>query len=47
MPFAELIKAEKGVKNAKEKERIDHLRDNIIAAMLNFIVKEEKIQKET
>ena len=46
-PFAELIKAEKGDKNAKEKERINHLKEKMIAAMINFIAKEENIQQET
>ena len=46
IPFAELIKAGKGVKNTKEKEKINHLKDKMIAEMLNFIVEEEKIQQE-
>ena len=39
-PFADIIRAEKGEKNAKEKKRIDHLRNNMIAAMIKFIEKE-------
>ena len=43
MLLSELIKTEKGVKNAMEKERIDHLKEKMIAAMINFIAKEENI----
>ena len=46
-PFAALIKSEKGDKNAKEKERINHLMSNMIAAMIKFIGKEENSQQET
>ena len=45
-PFADTIRAEKGEKNAKEKKRIDHLRNNMIAAMIKFIGKEGNSQQE-
>ena len=45
-PIAALIKSEKVDKNDKEKERINHLMNKMITAMLNFIGKEEKSQNE-
>ena len=38
-PFADIIRAEKGKRNAKENKRIGHLRNNMIAAMIKFIGK--------
>ena len=45
-PFADIIRAEKGEKNTKEKKRIDHLRNNMIATMIKFIGKKENSQQE-